>query len=299
MTSPSSSQSASCDALPSVKQSQHKSTTTAMEEQLLEQMLSQLSAQELEVAAKASYEYLVRPDATQTRLFAKQYALRLLRAKDGDATKALKRLKETLQFRVDLDVDGLCTAFTHEGNLDYAKKLEQEMQSKNVYVQGYDKEGRSTYIFIPRNVQNHDEEWTIKQHVYTLERAIAASKAEDKTVNAMVDFNGFSLRNAPPTHIGKAFMTTFRNHYAGAINSIYLIDAPTSFYCLWTIFKPLIGQKTRSKIHFVQSSAKNGLKKYYKPEEAASWMMSTGTKNRDLDTNEYLYETPFNCAFDE
>ena len=267
-----------------------------VEQDLVDQMLDELSMQELEVAARASYDYLVQPDSDLTRLFAQQFALRFLRSKDGDAIKAVKRMKETLAFRCQIDVDGLRTAFDKGGNVEYAKRLETEMQSKNLYVQGYDKEGRSTYIFVPRNVQAHDESWTIRQHVYTLERAVASSKAPDRSVNAMVDFNGFSVRNAPPTHIGKEFMTTFRNHYAGAINSIYLIDAPASFCCLWAIFKPLISQKTRSKIHFVQSK-KNGLKKHYSPSEAASWMMSTGKKNRELDTREYLYNTPFYAAF--
>ncbi|KAL7571860.1 hypothetical protein ACA910_002935 [Epithemia clementina (nom. ined.)] len=294
--SPSQSPSTSRSASPAFSEKSYGTTTT--EDDLLDQMLEELSSEELEVAAKASYEYLVNPDVTETRSFAKRLALKYLRAKDGNLTKALQRLKETLQFRVDRDVDGLCTAFSEGGNLEYAKRLEEEMQCKNLYVQGYDKQGRSTYVFIPRNVKEHDDEWTIKQHIYTMERAIAASRSDDKTVNAMVDFNGFSLSNAPPMHIGKEFMNTFRNHYAGAINNIYLIDAPTSFYYLWTIFKPLIGQKTRNKIHFIQSG-NNGLDKYYEPEQAASWMMASGTKNRELDANEYLHGTPFNHAFDE
>lgn len=268
------------------------------EQQQLDDMLHQMTADEIQVAAKASYEYLANPEAGKAKKYAQQYALRFLRAKDGDHVKALGRMKETLKFRTEIDVDGLRTAFDMNGNTEYAKKLEHEMRAQNVYVSGYDKDGRSTYVFVPRNVQGHDEDWTIKQHVYALERAVASSKAADKTVNAVVDFNGFSLRNAPPTHIGKSFMTTFRNHYAGAINGIFLIDAPLSFLCLWKIFKPLVGEKTRSKIHFVQSR-KNELANFYEANEAAHWMMKGGKKNRELDTNEFLYKTAFDRSFDE
>ena len=297
---------------------------TDSEDALLQQMLQQLTADETEVAARASYKYLVRQQQKQQQdeplmnnaensrsYYAKLFVRRYLRSKDGNVDKALIRVKETLKFRQDMDVDGLRTCFdppsnstndtddaTAANSIEYAKRLEKEMQCQNLYVQGYDKEGRSTYIFIPRNVQGHHAEWTIKQHVYTLERALAATKSPDQTVNAMVDFSGFSLRNAPPTHIGKKFMKTLRHHYAGAIHNIYLIDAPSSFLCLWTLFKPLIGSKTRDKIHFV-SSKRNGLSQFYEADHAARWMMETGEKNRQLNVQEYLYETPFDCSFDE
>ena len=94
------------------------------------------------------------------------------------------------------------------------------------------------------------------------------------------------------------FMKTLRRHYVGAIHNIYLIDAPSSFSWLWTLFKPLIGSKTRDKIHFV-SSKRNGLSQFYEADHAARWMMETGEKNRQLNVQEYLYETPFDCSFDE
>lgn len=263
----------------------------------LEAMLDALNKEEMEIAANASYDHLLEQNWEETESYAKQFALRFLRAKDGDESKALSRMKDTLQFRKEVDVDALRKAFNRGGNKEYAEKLEQDLQSKFLYVAGHDKEGRSTYVFVPRNVEGHDEEWTIKEHVYTLERAIASSQSADQTVNAVVDFNGFSLRNAPPTHIGKAFMNTFRNHYAGAINGIFFVDAPTCFYALWSVFKPLIGKKTRNKIHFV-NSRKNDLSKFYNPSEAPQWMMRNGKKSRELDLEEYLHQTSFNQVFD-
>jgi len=289
----------------------HHLQPTPEETTKLQAILEQLTKQEMETAANASYEYLTTRNNNKNQNlethYAKQYALRYLRAKDGDQAKTLQRLQATLQFRHAVDVDGIRTAFdTHNANhnnnnnnLEYAKKLEHELQAKNVYVQGYDKDGRATYIFVPRNVRGHDDaEWTLKEHIYTLERAIASSRAEDSTVNAVVDCQGFSLQHAPPTAIGKAFMNTFRHHYAGAIQDIFLVDAPLSFRCLWKVFRPLIGEKTRRKIHFVQSSD-DTLREYYDASQAAAWMMRGGQKNRDLDLHEYLYETKFDQAFDE
>jgi hypothetical protein len=94
------------------------------------------------------------------------------------------------------------------------------------------------------------------------------------------------------------FLTTLRSHYAGVISHIFIIDAPTCFQCLWTVFKPFVAKETREKMHFVKS--KHGcLAEHYEKDQAACWMMPGGTKNRDLDVDEYLYQTPFDRAFED
>jgi len=274
-----------------------RSVGNLKEEEQLQFILNALSEEEIEVAARSSYTYLKNPKDTNRNAYAKQFALRFLRSKK-DEKKALAKMQSTIQFRTEIDIDGLRLAF-EDLDSEYHEPLKEQLKSKMLKVQGYDKEGRATYIFTPRNVQGHDEEWTLKEHIYTLERAIACSHAPDKTVNAVVDFNGFSVtQHAPPTHIGKQFMLTLRNHYAGSVNQIFLVDAPFAFNALWTIFKPFVGSKTRHKIHFVKSNHSK-LKKWYNDDQAASWMMPGGTKNREFDLDEYLHETAFNEAFDE
>ena len=271
-------------------------TTGSPKDAQLHEILALLTDEEVETAALSSYAYSRNPFPETRCFYAKQYAKRFL-SSSGCAKKALDRMKATLRFRQNLDVDGLRNAFDGSDN-DLIAPLKEHLATGSLYVEGFDKEGRSTYVFVPRKVEHHDGEWTLKSHVYTLERAIACSQADDKTVNAVVDFNGFSLRNAPPTQVGKEFMTTFRKHYAGAINQIFLVDAPTAFLCLWAVFKPFIGVKTRNKIHFV-SSRQHRLAKLYKKNQLASWMIPDGAKNRELDVDEYLFQTPFDCAFDD
>ena len=270
-------------------------SSVASQEQHLEEILNNLTEKELETAAKSSYVYFQKPSPETRHMYAKQCAQRFL-STTQDVSKALKRMKETMRFREKLDVDELRKAF--EGPVVPLEPLKEHLASGSLYVQGFDKEGRSTYVFVPRKVKRHDDEWTLKEHVYTLERAIACSRACDKTVNAVVDFNGFSLRNAPPTHVGKEFMTVFRKHYAGALNQVYLVDAPMAFVCLWAVFKPILGKKTRDKINFVKSK-RSRLGQLYEKDQLAAWMMVGGTKNRDIDVDEYLHQTPFDCAFDE
>ena len=260
-----------------------------------------LSSDELEDAARTSYAYVKQPSSTNRLYYARQMARRYLESAANDQRKALEKLKKTLQFRREMDLDGLREALADPLS-HYHNELENTLSPGHVYVQGYDRDGRSTYVFIPRRVQGHDPTWTIRGHIWTLERAIACSRAKDQTVNAVVDFNGFSaIRHSPPTSIGKDLMMTLRSHYVGHVNQIFLIDAPTAFLCLWACLKPFAGRCTRSKIHFVSSNRQKEkvLGRWYSPDQGAPWMMPSGKKNRELDVKEYLHSLPFDKAFDE
>ena len=280
-------------------------------------LLSQLTQQEIELAARAaSYEYLCQqqqqeqeqPTAAseqqqqqqqQQRVHAQTFVQRFLNS-TSNPDKALERVKATLAFRQASQVDDLRTAFDNDAYINDSNNktklaLEEHLASKSLYVQGYDKQGRATYYFVTRNVQQHDQEWTLKAHVYTLERALACSRSG--AVNAVIDFNGFSLAaHAPPMAIGKQFMQVFREHYAGAIHQIYLVDAPLAFYALWNVLKHFVGTKTRSKIHFVSAEqAQQRLGDLYEANQLPTWL--GGTNDREFDLDEYLYHTPFDAAF--
>ncbi|CAB9516238.1 CRAL TRIO domain protein [Seminavis robusta] len=272
----------------------------------LDWMLSHLTQKELETAANASYEYLQDPDAYEATLYARQIALRYLRSKKGNAELALRKLQTTLAFREQVDMDGLRQAFDESpwsSSNPYRAPLEQYLSSGKNYVRCYDREGRSTHIFVPRKTVHHHDEWTLKETYYTMERAIACSQAKDSSVNAILDFAGFNpVRNAPPMSLGKTFVLTMRQHFAGHIHKIFIVDAPSSFAFLWKIFQPFLGKATQDKIVFVSGTKQKEkiLGAYYEPHQATTWMLpDTGLQTKEFDVQEYLYKTPFNQAFDE
>ncbi|KAL3932962.1 MAG: hypothetical protein SGBAC_010607 [Bacillariaceae sp.] len=277
----------------------HEASVTTEEEESIGFILSKLSPDDIEIAALACYEYMKHPEVTRREHYAKRIILRYVRSKKNAAT-ALNKLKATLSFRKSMDIVGLVKSFDQDSSVEYATSLQKQMASKKMYVQGYDKSGRSTLFFIPRLTQGHDSEWTLKEAVYSIERAIACSKSEDGLINAVVDFSGFSVtKHAPPLEIGKQFLTTLRNHYAGQIHRIFLLDTPMSFSLFWKIFRPFIGSKTKAKIQFLSGNKKVQLNELYEKEEVPSWMLADGKKNLELDLDEYLLKIPFHCAFDE
>jgi len=269
-------------------------------EEDVQDMVKHLSEDEMEIAANSSYEYFTDPLKQDRMMYVNQMAARYLDASRNDKTRALERMKDTIKFRQEKHIDKLRVAI-NDPLSDYHTDLKKSLSSRYAYVQGYDREGRSTFFFVPRRVNNHQD-----LHVYgliwTMERAIACSQAQDKTINAVVDFSGFSaMHHAPPMAFGQTLMTMLRNHYVGYINRIFLIDAPSAFLCLWAIFKPFAGRKTREKIVFVSSNRQKEVivRKWYNPNQATSWMLPSGTMNRALDLEEYLHETPFDRAFDD
>jgi CRAL/TRIO domain len=301
------------------------------EEDKINEMMGLLTEDQVETAARTSYRYycctasspaaasaaqrngdegkdeITSPESgeepnTLRSKCARDMARRYLRSeRHHDPHAAVRTLAATLQFRQQMDVDGLRMAF-HDPASPHRRGLLQRLSDRAAYVCGYDVVGRSTFVFEPHRVSGHDEHWTVRQHVYTLERAVACSRACDGTVNAVVNFRGFSYaRHAPPASIGQQFFTTLGSHYVGRVHQIFIVDAPGEFYLLWALLKPFIGRNTRSKIQFVNSEAQKEavIGRYYEHHQARPWMLPGGEKGRELDLDEYLLRTPFDKSFDE
>lgn len=261
-----------------------KRSTTCVK---IEYILSQLSEDELETAARSSYEYVRTAQHHRRIHYAEDLVRIILESKNGDAERALAKIQTTLEFRDKHGMDDLIQAFDnpHKIATETAKRLKKQLSTNKFYVRGFDKEGRATLYFIVRNVVDHD----LESALYSIERAIASTKSIDGTINCVVDFSEFNLGNAPPLEIGKEFLTTLRTMYAGQIHKIFLVNTPFSFHFLWKIFSPFVGTQTRDKISMASPS------NLYDADELPSWL--GGTSNRPFDIDEYLYRLPFDAAF--
>jgi len=269
-------------------------------------VLANLSCDELETAARACYEYVQLPSRQTRDHYASRLVLRYLNSKKGNVELATLKIRQTVQFRKEYDLEGLMKAFAQDDidddcNRNYATQLQKHLSEKKFYVQGFDKQGRSTLFFIPRHTRGFDKEWHIKEALYSMERAIACSHSSDHTINAVVDFAGFSLsQHAPPMDIGKEFLTILRSHYAGQIHKIFLLDCPTSFFILWKLLSQFVGTDTRAKIEFISGEgSKHKLLSLYEIEEMPPFMCAGGGKVREFTVEEYLLERKFDEAFDQ
>jgi hypothetical protein len=271
----------------------------------------QLSKEELDAAARTSYEFASSSrqhpsfvDETTRYQYAAKMAERHFQAEPPERrnwTKALRKMRRTLQFRRTMNIDGLREAGTHPSSDDHLL-VQKFLSSGKVYVSGFDKDGRSTYVFIPKHADKKEpRKCTVRGHLWSLEKAIACSKSTDRTLNVVVDFRGFSLHhNAPHVAVGKEVMTILRRHYVGYIHQIFLLDAPASFLCLWNVLKPFAGREARSKIHFCCSTGEDKqklpvatLSRWYTPDQVASLLCQ-----RALNVKDYFASLPFDRALE-
>ena len=94
-------------------------------------------------------------------------------SRQGNVTLATIKIRETVQFPKDYDLEALMKTFQQE-HVDDHKTMSTTPRSYK--VQGsFDKQGPSTLFFIPCRTCGFDREWYIKEALYPMERAIAGS----------------------------------------------------------------------------------------------------------------------------
>lgn len=173
---------------------------------------------------------------------------RYLRAREWDLAKATKMLEETVAWRKDFGVASLVE--------DKFPTLELECATGKTYVSpGVDRAGRTTVIMRSRHENTHDHDGNVANLVYHLERAVKKTTAgPEEKWNLMIDFEGYSLRNAPPMKTSKATLKAVQDYYPERLHKAYLVDAPWIFNAFFKLISPFIDPVTKAKIVFVKGT---------------------------------------------
>ncbi|KAJ8603230.1 hypothetical protein CTAYLR_003812 [Chrysophaeum taylorii] len=165
---------------------------------------------------------------------------RYLRARQQDATKAQKMLLETVMWRRNY------FPLNHE-------TLEKETNGKTYVALGDDDQ----VVVVMRNrLENtRDHDGNVMHLVYQMERAVAATKQTDlESWNLVIDFEGYSISNAPPFKTSKATLAVMQNHYPERLRKAYLVKAPLLFRIAFRAISPFIDPKTREKLVFCETA---------------------------------------------
>lgn len=139
--------------------------------------------------------------------------LRYLRARNGDNEKALHMLNNTIKWRQEFGLEHI-----HDDNWKTIVKKENE--TGKCYCRGFDKEGHVLLYMKPRYENTNDHDGNLKHLVYHLERAISALEHDNKDVEKLllvIDYEGFSLLNAPPMKTTMATLHILQDHYPGKL----------------------------------------------------------------------------------
>mmetsp|Transcript_6307 Transcript_6307/g.11240 ORF Transcript_6307/g.11240 Transcript_6307/m.11240 type:complete len:281 (-) Transcript_6307:1832-2674(-) len=175
---------------------------------------------------------------------------RYLRARDFKLDKAFSMLNASIKWRRDYGVVDIML-----GDLT---KIEQESESGKLYMNGLDKLGRPLLYMKPKLQNSKQSDSQIQHLVYTLERCIAAMPAGVEKLVLVIDFSGFSMRNAPSISQQKETLSILQNHTPERLGVALCFNAPSLFFGLYKIIKPFVDPVTASKIQFLSSPLKAG-----------------------------------------
>jgi len=130
--------------------------------------------------------------------------------------------------------------------------------------------------FTPQGVTDH--------MACLFERAIEhfppSSEEERLRWTWVVDVHGFALRHTnPATSI--ELLQLLECAYPERLKRMLIVDAPSLFFGLWNVIKPLLREKTRSKIEFVRWEEASGRYEDLFGHEVAQRLVTEGRENRD------------------
>ncbi len=295
-------------------------STSANEDDLLQFIISALSQSEIETAARSSYEYYKYAESSSDGnvdddiriMYAMKMAKRHLIAEKGNKNAALQKMKSTIKFREEMDIDAMRQCFYNlnydddsSSSVELRKGLEKELSDGKHIVRGNDQQKHSFFLIFPRNYTSFDKDWYLKGKLYSLERAIAYSErisagAVEK-VNVVFDYNGYIPdQHDPPLALIKELLYCLRDHYPERLKHMFFVDAPFRFRAFWALVKPFIDPDTKRKIQFVSgdSQKQNTFNDLVSPEMSMSFMHKKGTKPTEFDVEKWVYMIPFDQDVD-
>lgn len=175
--------------------------------------------------------------------------LRYLRARHFDVGLATTMLQTTIQWRRDFDIKSL-----HDG---WEKTIMEENKTGKGYVRGFSRAGNVLLYLRPKHENTFEHDGNLKHLVYNMERAVSCLEADGRGVEKLIlliDYDGYSLLNAPPMKTSTETLSILQNHYPERLARAYCIRPPWIFSAFWTVISPFIDPVTFQKIQMVGGS---------------------------------------------
>jgi CRAL/TRIO domain len=192
----------------------------------------------------------------------------------ANTEKALKQIKATLAWREEFQVATLRDCFSSDDNAnssasdeekkestecltpaDFRTILLEENATGKIYVRGYDKDGRAVVYMQPGRENTSHEANNMRHLVWNMEKAIAVTHRQGfSKIVFVIDYTGFSLRNAPPLSTSRYTLDIMQKHYPERWHRFYLTNPPFIFKAFWMAVKPFVDPHTKEKIVFCTGS---------------------------------------------
>lgn len=255
---------------------------------ILRQRLVELLGNEA-VAMTASTSFSLHDDACLARY---------LTARKGDIAAAAQMLQDTLQWRAEFGVDTLAR--------DCWQMIQTEAADGKVFVGGFDNDGRPIIVLRSANEKTFDNKGkkcgNLVNLVYNIERAVASIETRRGSVpddkwTLLLDFNGYSLFNAPPFETTKWTIKIVQDFYPERLHVAIMVDAPTLFWGAWKAASPFIDEVTKSKVVWISGPLESqerldALREYVPLDQIDRSIGGSQPESLDYNAERYLAADP-------
>ena len=244
--------------------------------------------------------------------------LRHYRAEKGNADSAISKIKSTIRWRREFGVTDIVTCFNdlEDASLKPLRDtFREEAKTGKLYVRGRDRGGRAIQYMAPGRENTNNETNQMKFLVYTLERAVACTAAEQArrknagiqdTINPgeekiciIINFDQWTLRKSPPMSTTLYTLEILQRHYCERLHRAYVFNPPKFFVCFWNLIHRFVDPVTKDKIQFCTGA--EGLKRIEQDIDLSNVEEFVGGTGRvhQFDSEEYLLKYPHSATFGE
>lgn len=225
------------------------------------------------------------------------FLLRFCRARNFDVPQVIEMLRKDHEWRSKpLHANATMTVgemLAQPTTPEIERKVAHIKRHYSTGYHGVDRHGRPMYIDrfgqldMPGLLREVSETDIIEHFVRETEAVqtfflpcctLHADRVVETTLNVM-DLKGFSFASATNSivrRVGKELMQIPQDHYPETMGALYVFNPPKVFSIVWSIAQPMLNERTRAKIKFVNSITRdNPLLKDVAPENLPKWLGGT------------------------
>jgi len=174
--------------------------------------------------------------------------LRYLRAREWNLDKSKTLIFGTLEWINVYGYDVLSKTYENE--------ISHEGETGKTYRNGKDKLGRPVVYMRDRNQNTKTYDDQVRFTVYQLDMTIASMDLSMGVEQwaLIIDFNGYTMSNAPPMKVSKQVLDIMMEHFPERLGIAFMIDPPFLFTLFWRAISPFIPAETKAKVKMVSGS---------------------------------------------
>jgi 4-nitrophenyl phosphatase len=184
--------------------------------------------------------------------------------------------------------------------------IQTEAADGKVFVGGFDNDGRPIIVLRSANEKTFDNKGkkcgNLVNLVYNIERAVASIETRRGSVpddkwTLLLDFNGYSLFNAPPFETTKWTIKIVQDFYPERLHVAIMVDAPTLFWGAWKAASPFIDEVTKSKVVWISGPLESqerldALREYVPLDQIDRSIGGSQPESLDYNAERYLAADP-------